>query len=93
MSASNNKSNKIAKPSFASRPRDLFGLLNARAQRLAFNDDTGMVESISASASAMIADSLNRLSEVEPAHDPSAAPSATPEALHTTPRLRLVRED
>jgi hypothetical protein len=93
MPSTSNQPNRIGKPSFAARPCDLFALLSARAQRLAITDDTGMVESLSASASAMIADSLNRLSEVEPAHDANFAPPPTPEAVHTTPRLRLVREE
>jgi hypothetical protein len=85
-----------ANTAHAPHARDLFRMLNARAQRLALNDDAGVTQGLAASASAMIADALCRLHVAEAAHDEHAAPAATPESFPTatTPhRLRLVRGD
>jgi hypothetical protein len=73
-----------AKPS--SRAESIFRTLNRRAASLAVSDDANVAQSLSASASAMIADSLCRLASVEP-ESCSGCPAATPDGA---PMLRLV---
>lgn len=74
-----------AKAQQVSRRRDIFLALNRRAMDLAASDDIAPARSLAASASAMIADAVTRLAELEAASGTMPAP--TPDAA---PRLKLV---
>lgn len=70
-----------------SRSRALFEKLNRRADALAHSDDILPAQSLAASASAMIADSLTRLCSIEPGQASHVSPAPTPDAVSF---LRLV---
>ncbi len=74
-------------PSEKSRAESIFRALNRRAATLSVCDDTTVAQCLSASASAMIADSLCRLTAIEPESCRDTAPTATPDGA---PLLRLV---
>lgn len=84
VSAENFAGGAAAKP--ASRAESIFRALNRRATSLATSDDANLAESLSASASAMIADSLCRLASIEP-EGCDERPVSTPDGA---PMLRLV---
>ena len=69
------------------RAESIFRALNRRAAVLSSSDDTSVSKCLSASASAMIADSLCRLTAIEPEGCSDSQPAATPDGV---PLLRLV---
>jgi hypothetical protein len=79
-----NETHESAPPEAVARCREaIFRALNRRAHDLALNDDVAPALRLAASTSAMIADSLTRLTPIEPgAKAPAEAPF-----------LRLVRGD
>ena len=73
--------------SSASRADSIFRALNRRAAMLSVSDDATVAKCLSASASAMIADSLCRLTAIEPEGCSDTSPAPTTDGA---PLLKLV---